>query len=141
MTSFLSSCSHTIRRYPLLPLCPPAGGTVHPSVSSVRIRTYWRRYSCINFSPSCNLMCWEATRTILSFPELLPGQFGKVYKANLKRDVKEIKVAVKTIQRYTSEKETQDFMHEMSIMADMMHPNIIRLYGLVSKGQSLSICN
>ena len=86
-------------------------------------------------------MCWEATRTILSFPELLPGQFGKVYKANLKRDVKEIKVAVKTIQRYTSEKETQDFMHEMSIMADMMHPNIIRLYGLVSKGKSLSICN
>lgn len=81
-------------------------------------------------------MCWEADTHDIILPKLLPGQFGTVYKANLKRDVKEIEVAVKTIQQYTSEKETQDFMHEMSIMADMMHPNIIRLYGLVSKGQS-----
>ena len=72
----------------------------------------------------------------LYITELFPGQFGKVYKANLKQDVKQIKVAIKTI-RYTSEKETQDFMREMNIMADMMHPNIIRLYGLVNEGQSL----
>ena len=62
-----------------------------------------------------------------------PGQFGKVYKANLKRG-REMRVAIKTIQRYTSEKETQNFLQEMSIMADMMHPNIIQLYGLVSEG-------
>ena len=60
-----------------------------------------------------------------------------MYKANLKRDVKEVKVAIKTIRRYTSEKETQDFIREMNIMADMMHPNIIQLYGLVNEGQSL----
>ena len=66
-----------------------------------------------------------------------PGQFGKVYKANLKVGT-EVKVAIKTIRRYTSEKETQDFMREMSTMANMMHPNIIRLYGLVSEGESLS---
>ena len=52
----------------------------------------------------------------------------------------EVKVAVKTIRRYTSEKETQDFMCEMSTMADMMHPNIIQLYGLITEGQSLSSC-
>ena len=67
-----------------------------------------------------------------------PGQFGKVYKANLKLGT-EVKVAVKTI-RYTSEKETRDFVREMSIMANMMHPNIIQLYGLVSEGQSHSSC-
>lgn len=43
-------------------------------------------------------------------------------------------VAVKTIRRYTSEKERQDFMREMAIMAQMMHPNIIQLYGLVNEG-------
>ena len=52
--------------------------------------------------------------------------------ANLKRG-REMRVAIKTIQRYTSEKETQNFLQEMSIMADMMHPNIIQLYGLVSE--------
>ena len=57
-----------------------------------------------------------------------------MYKANLKVGT-EVKVAIKTIRRYTSEKETQDFMREMSTMANMMHPNIIRLYGLVSEGQ------
>jgi len=75
----------------------------------------------------------------LSYTELLPGQFGKVYKADMKLG-REVKVAVKTIRRYTSEKETEDFMCEMSIMANMMHPNIIRLYGLVTEGQPLSSC-
>ena len=85
----------------------------------------------------CNVQGSNHTQHALSNTELLPGQFGKVYKANMKVGT-EVKVAVKTIRRYTSEKETQDFMREMSTMANMMHPNIIRLYGLVTKGQSLS---
>ena len=61
------------------------------------------------------------------------GQFGKVYKATLMLGSR-VTVAVKTIRRYTSEKERQDFMREMAIMAEMMHPNIIQLYGLVNEG-------
>ena len=68
-----------------------------------------------------------------------PGQFGKVYKAILTLDTQE-EVAVKPNQRYTSENEMHDFMREMNIMADIMHPNIIQLYGLVNKGQLLSSC-
>ena len=142
----LITCSHTARCHSLLPLGPPAGGAVHPSVSSVSVRAHWRRCGTYVFCTSSHfhcLMCREAGTLTHNMHCLLlnysPGQFGKVYKANLKVGT-EVKVAIKTIRRYTSEKETQDFMREMSTMANMMHPNIIRLYGLVSEGQSLSSC-
>ena len=43
-------------------------------------------------------------------------------------------VAVKTIKKYKSEQETSDFLHEMGVMMDLMHPNIIHLYGMVQQG-------
>ena len=45
-------------------------------------------------------------------------------------------VAVKTIKRYKSEQETSDFLREMGVMMDLMHPNIIHLYGIVEQGLS-----
>ena len=63
------------------------------------------------------------------------GQFGKVYKATLVRARSEnMTVAVKTIKKYKSEEETSDFLHEMGVMMDLMHPNIIHLYGIVQQG-------
>ena len=43
-------------------------------------------------------------------------------------------VAVKTIKKYKSEQETSDFFHEMGVMMNLMHPNIIHLYGIVEQG-------
>ena len=66
---------------------------------------------------------------------LRTGQFGKVYKATLVRARSEnMTVAVKTIKKYKSEQETSDFLHEMGVMMDLMHPNIIHLYGIVQQG-------
>ena len=49
----LISCSHAVTCYSLLPIRPPAGGTVHSSVSSVRVRAHWRR--CGTYV--CFVMC------------------------------------------------------------------------------------
>ena len=44
-----------------------------------------------------------------------------------------MKVAVKGI-KHETEKEKNDFIREMSIMSKILHPNIVRLYGLVLRG-------
>ena len=43
-------------------------------------------------------------------------------------------VAVKTIRKYESEKEKEAFFKEMNVMSQLMHPNIVRLFGLVQQG-------
>ena len=43
-------------------------------------------------------------------------------------------VAVKMTKTTISEYLQQSFMKEMTIMSQMMHPNIVRLYGIVSEG-------
>ena len=43
-------------------------------------------------------------------------------------------VAIKTIKKYESEKEKDSFLKEMNIMSKLMHPNIVRLFGLVQQG-------
>jgi len=46
-----------------------------------------------------------------------------------------ILVAVKTTKKTSSEAEKASFMREMTIMSEMMHPNIVRLYGLIQDGK------
>ena len=48
-------------------------------------------------------------------------------------------VAVKKIKKYESDQETSDFHHEMRITMDLMHPNIIHLYGIVDEGSQITI--
>ena len=68
-------------------------------------------------------------------PSLPAGQFGQVYRAMLKHGVAPIQVAVKTAKKSSSSKEKAEFMREMTIMSQMMHPNIVRLYGVVQQGE------
>ena len=68
-------------------------------------------------------------------PHTILGQFGKVYKALLQQGVESVPVAVKTTKKTSSESEMTSFMREMTIMSGMMHPNIVRLYGLVHDGE------
>ena len=63
------------------------------------------------------------------------GKFGKVYKGILKGS--RLSVAIKTIKQYESEKERENFQKEMTVMSKLIHPNIVRLFGLVQQGSYL----
>lgn len=63
------------------------------------------------------------------------GNFDRVYKGNLSlSDGKSIEVTVKGF-IHKSEKEKKSFQNEMIIMSGIMHPNIVRLYGIISGGK------
>ena len=83
-----------------------------------------------------------------------PGEFGAVYKGFWKSGGKQIPIAVKTlkvkentscnesnefipplplIQPHSSAKQRNDFLSEASIMGQFTHPNVVRLYGVVTK--------
>lgn len=64
------------------------------------------------------------------------GQFGKIFKGVYKRTGGEgLPVAIKTIKKYESEKEIDSFQKEMAVMSKLIHPNIVRLFGLVKQGK------
>ena len=46
-------------------------------------------------------------------------------------------VAVKTSKAQSSKDELASFMKEMAVMANMMHPNIVRLYGVMTQGMHM----
>ena len=67
------------------------------------------------------------------------GQFGRVYKAYLHTGIgSRTEVAVKTIRRY-EQNEMKNFMREMAVMSQLMHPNIIHLHGIVEQSKSLAL--
>ncbi len=51
-------------------------------------------------------------------------------------DDEKMEVAVKTV-KYETEKEKKNFLREMSIMSKMIHPNLVRLRGLVMESKLL----
>ena len=64
------------------------------------------------------------------------GQFGLVYKAVLRNyDGRVVDVAIKTIRKYNSQKEMDNFIREMTVMSQLIHPNIIQLYGVIKESK------
>ena len=51
-------------------------------------------------------------------------------------DGKIIEVAMKDVLHKT-DKERKNFQQEMIIMSRIMHPNIVRLYGIIPNGKSV----
>ena len=43
-------------------------------------------------------------------------------------------VAIKVTKMYSSEKAMNDFQNEMSVMSEVSHNNIVRLYGIINEG-------
>lgn len=67
----------------------------------------------------------------------IPGEFGDIYCGKYYSQRREfVDVAVKSLKECESEKEKRNFEREMAISADpkMKHPNIVRVYGLVRRG-------
>ena len=83
-------------------------------------------YSCINIS------------SILQ--QLGSGEFGQVCKAfwSISGATKEL--AVKTLKPELPEEEKVRFLQEAAIMGQFSHPNVVKLYGVVTVGDPVSIC-
>ncbi|CAL8125621.1 unnamed protein product [Orchesella dallaii] len=67
--------------------------------------------------------------------ELGEGAFGKVYKgeAILRPGDPLIRVAIKTLKASATPKTRQDFVREHELMAELKHPNIVCLLGVITK--------
>jgi serine/threonine protein kinase len=70
--------------------------------------------------------------------QLGAGQFGEVCKAlwSISGATKEL--AIKTLRAELPEEEKVRFLQEAAIMGQFSHPNIVKLYGVVTVGDPVS---
>uniref|UniRef100_F6S8L3 Tyrosine-protein kinase receptor n=1 Tax=Macaca mulatta TaxID=9544 RepID=F6S8L3_MACMU len=82
---------------------------------------------------------WEVPREkITLLRELGQGSFGMVYEGNARDIIKgeaETRVAVKTVNESASLRERIEFLNEASVMKGFTCHHVVRLLGVVSKGQ------
>ena len=68
------------------------------------------------------------------------GQFGKVERGTWESRTK-LEVALKTLKAGSEDMDKVKFLQEAAIMAQFKHPNIVILYGVVSKEPVSRIIN
>ncbi len=66
------------------------------------------------------------------------GQFGTVNMGVWTTSVESTEVAVKTLQPMASEIDKVKFLQEAAIMGQFLHPNVVKLYGVVTVGEPVS---
>ena len=67
------------------------------------------------------------------------GQFGSVEQGLWKNGVQRVPVALKLLKEGSSKTDKVKFLQEAAIMAQFTHPNVVSLYGVVSKTEPVSI--
>ena len=67
------------------------------------------------------------------------GEFGTVYQGLWKRlDGLEVEIAIKMLKKDTCEKDKVRFLQEGAINGQFQHPNIVKLFGMVTVGDPVS---
>lgn len=66
------------------------------------------------------------------------GEFATVHKGVWKGSKGTLDVAVKTLSESATEVEKIRFLQEAVIMGQFVHPNIVQLYGIVTRGDPVS---
>ena len=66
------------------------------------------------------------------------GQFGSVQQGLWKNGSETVPVALKVLKEGASETDKVKFLQEAAIMAQFTHPNVVTLYGVVSKVEPVS---
>ena len=67
------------------------------------------------------------------------GQFGCVNKGVWHSPEGQVDVAIKTLKAGSTEEEMVKFLQEAAIMGQFYHPNIVRLHGVVTVGEPVSL--
>lgn len=82
----------------------------------------------------------EIFRDYITLGEQLgSGCFGSVRKGNWRTHTGVFEVAVKTLRVGVTEKERVKFLQEAAIMGQFSHPNVVKLHGVVTIGQPVSL--
>ena len=68
------------------------------------------------------------------------GEFGTVCKGMWRGHKGNLDVAVKMLNSKATERDTVRFLQEAAIMGQFRHPNIVRMYGVVTVGDPVSVC-
>ena len=68
------------------------------------------------------------------------GQFGEVYKGVWISSEGTLDAAIKTLKEDASTEEKVRFLQEAAIMGQFQHPNVVTMYGVVSKDDKVSCC-
>ena len=71
--------------------------------------------------------------------ELGSGQFGRVNKGVWHSSGGPVNVAIKTLKAESTEEEMIKFLQEAAIMGQFYHPNIVKLHGVVTVGEPVSL--
>ena len=66
------------------------------------------------------------------------GQFGSVEQGLWKNGANSVSVALKLLKEGATQIDKTKFLQEAAIMAQFKHPNVVTLYGVVSKTEPVS---
>lgn len=66
------------------------------------------------------------------------GEFAEVSKATWKNQYGKLEVAVKKLRSNASELDKIKLLQEAAIMGQFIHPNVVRLHGVVSERNEVS---
>ena len=77
------------------------------------------------------------TDTIRIKRRLGSGQFGFVEQGVWRNGTRDIPIALKRLKEGATETDKVKFLQEAAIMAQFTHPNVVSLYGVVSKTESV----
>ena len=80
----------------------------------------------------------DFTTPLSILEQLGSGEFGEVHKAvwSISGATKEL--AVKTMRVELPEEEKVRFLQEAAIMGQFSHPNVVKLYGVITVGEPVS---
>ena len=67
------------------------------------------------------------------------GEFGEVFKGEWTSPTKTLPVALKSLKSSASDEERVKLLQEAAIMGQFIHPHIVRLYGVVTLSEPVSI--
>ena len=67
------------------------------------------------------------------------GEFGEVFKGEWSSSTHTLTVALKSLKSSASEEERLKLLQEAAIMGQFIHPHIIRLYGMVTLSEPVSV--
>ena len=67
------------------------------------------------------------------------GEFGEVFKGEWTSPTKTLTVALKSLKSSASAEERLKLLQEAAIMGQFIHPHIVRLYGVVTLSEPVSI--